>query len=139
MLKLVEFSKISIEIKNCNTFCKAPIPPREQTLLRLGNNFFKEIYTNIFAFKVIQECSSWASRNGVVQIFFLTPHRNIFAGKFVRKVFGCFGSILLSMSSDLRMSEVFQRNCITKCLIFFASFCWFLGFLLEILKLKKNL
>ena len=84
MLKLVEFSKISIEIKNCNTFCKAPIPPREQTLLRLGNNFFKEIYTNIFAFKVIQECSSWASRNGVVQIFFLTPHRNMFAGKFVK-------------------------------------------------------
>ena len=107
MLKLVEFSKISIEIKNCNTFCKAPIPPREQTLLRLGNNFFKEIYTNIFAFKVIQECSSWASRNGVVQIFFLIPHRNIFAGKFVTKVFGCFGSILFSMSSELRMSEAF--------------------------------
>ena len=107
MLKLVEFSKISIEIKNCNTFCKAPIPPREQTLLRLGNNFFKEIYTNIFAFKVIQECSSWASRNGVVQIFFLILHRNIFAGKFVTKVFGCFGSILFSMSSELRMSEAF--------------------------------
>ena len=39
--------------------------------------FFKEIYRNIqiFAFKLLQECSSWASRNGLVQIFFLTPHK----------------------------------------------------------------
>ena len=36
-----------------------------------------------FAFKVLQECSSWASRNGAVQMFFLTPNRNMFAGKFV--------------------------------------------------------
>ena len=49
-------------------------------------NIFKEIYRNIqtFAFKVLQECSSWASRNGVVQILFLTPQRNMFAGKFVK-------------------------------------------------------
>ena len=35
--------------------------------------FFMEIYRNIqkFAFKVLQECSSWASRNDVAQIFFL--------------------------------------------------------------------
>ena len=58
ILKLVEFSKISIKIKNCKTFFKAqtanrlkkfiqppihPTPhssPPEQTLLRLENRFF---------------------------------------------------------------------------------------------------
>ena len=62
-------------------------PSREKTLLRLWiKNFVKEIYRNIqrFAFKVLQECSSWASRNGAVQISFLTPNRNMFIGKFVK-------------------------------------------------------
>ena len=41
--------------------------------------FFKEIYRNIqaFAFKELQKCSSWASRNGAVQIFFLGPKGNM--------------------------------------------------------------
>ena len=33
-------------------------------------------YTNI-CFQVLQECSPWASRNGAVQMLFLTPTRNI--------------------------------------------------------------
>ena len=37
-----------------------------------------------FAFKVLQECSSRAPRNGAVQMFFLKPNRNMFAGKFVK-------------------------------------------------------
>ena len=43
------------------------------------------MYRNIqtFAFKVLQECSSWESRNGVLQKH-LTQHRNMFAGKFVK-------------------------------------------------------
>ena len=32
---------------------------------------------------MLQECSSWASRNGAVQIFLFTPNWNMFAGKFV--------------------------------------------------------
>ena len=67
------------------------LPPsylsRDKTLLRLWiKNFVKEIDRNIqrFAFKVLQECSSWASRNGAVQISFLTPNRNMFIGKFVK-------------------------------------------------------
>ena len=62
-------------------------PPPNKILLRLWNkNFLTDIYRNIqtFAFKVLQECSSWASRNGAVQLFFLTPNRNMFAGKFVK-------------------------------------------------------
>ena len=32
----------------------------------------------------------------------------------------------------------FEPNCIVKCAIFFASFCWLRDFLLENFKLKKN-
>ena len=48
------------------------------------------LYTkyNIFAFKVLQESSSWVSGNGAVRMFFLAPNRNMFAGKFVN--WGCF-------------------------------------------------
>ena len=84
-------------MKNCKTFCNVKIvshlkeviqPPRpsyslpDKTLLRLWNkSFVKEVYRNIqtFAFKVLQECSFWASRNGAVQIFFPKPNRNMFA------------------------------------------------------------
>ena len=49
---------------------------------------YTEIYRHIqaFAFKVLQECGSWASRNDALQMFFLTPNtnRNMFAGKFVK-------------------------------------------------------
>ena len=80
-------TKISIKMKTCKLFCKTqtashfkeiiqpfPIPPSpDKTLLRLSKkNFLKEIFRNIqtFAFKVLQECSSWASINGAVQYFF---------------------------------------------------------------------
>ena len=72
MLKIVEFLKISIKMKNCKTFCKAqtanrlkkyiqspPFHPRpDKTLLHLGDKIsYKEIYKNIqtFAFKVLQK------------------------------------------------------------------------------------
>ena len=101
---MVEFAKISIKMKNCKTFYEAqtascpqgnhPASPNQvKILLRLWNkNFVTEIYRNIqtFAFNVLQECSSWASRNDAVQIF---------------KVKGFWlrcESILFSMSSDLR-------------------------------------
>ena len=61
--------------------------PPDKILLHLWNkNFLKEIYRNIhtFAFKVLEECSSWLLRNGPLQIFFLIPNRNMFGGKFVK-------------------------------------------------------
>ena len=95
--KIAEFPKISIKMKNCKTF-KRPtqrvalrklfsLSSPDKSFLRLWNkNFLKEIYRNTqtFAFKVLRECSSWASRNGVVQMFFCTQTRNMFAGKFVK-------------------------------------------------------
>ena len=102
--KIVEFPKISIKMKNYETFYEAqttsrlneiiqpppppsiqPASPSHQIRLRLSNkNFLREIYRNIqtFAFKELQECSSWASRNDAVQMFFRTPNRNMLAGKF---------------------------------------------------------
>ena len=62
-------------------------PPSDKILLPLWNkNFLTEIYRNIqtFAFKVLQEHSSLASRNDAAQMFFLTPNRNMLAGIFVK-------------------------------------------------------
>ena len=42
---------------------------------------YRKIQT--FAFKVFRESSSWPSGNDAVQMFFLTPNRNMSAGKFV--------------------------------------------------------
>ena len=68
-----------------------PIPP-DKVLLRLWNkNFLKEIYRNIqiFAFKVLEECSSWMSRNGPLQFFFSDTKQKHVCWKIckVRKVF----------------------------------------------------
>ena len=88
-------------MKNCKTFYETQTAsnlqemihssprslPSDKTLLHLWNkHFLTEIYRNIqtFAFKVLQECSSWGSRNGTVQMFFLTPNRNTSAGKFLK-------------------------------------------------------
>ena len=99
--KIAEFPKISIKTKNCKTVYESQTasrhkeiiqpppnpPPADKILLRLWNkNLFTEIHRNIqtFAFKVLQECGSWASRNRAVQMFFLTPNRNMFAGIYVK-------------------------------------------------------
>ena len=100
MLKKIKFPRISIKIKDCEIIYEAqtnclreiiqPPPtysPPDKILLRPCNkNFLTEICRNIqtFAFKVLKECSSWASRNGAVQMLFLTPNRNMFAEKFVK-------------------------------------------------------
>ena len=57
-------------------------------IVKQVQNFITKIYRNIqaFAFKVIQECSSWESRKGAVQLFFLTPKKKkkMLARKFVK-------------------------------------------------------
>ena len=53
----------------------------------------------------------------------------------------CCGRILFLMSSELRFVKwvtLFERNCIVKCVIIFANFCWLWDFLLENLKIKKK-
>ena len=58
--KVVKIPKISIEMKNRKTFYK-----QRAALRKSGSR------------------SSWASGIGTVQMFFLTPNRNMFAGKFM--------------------------------------------------------
>ena len=79
------------------------------------------IYRNMqtFALKVLQKCRSWATRNRAVQMFLLTPNRNIFSGKFLsQKWFSlCCGSILFSASSELRFVKwvsLLEKNYIVK-------------------------
>ena len=64
-------------------------------IVKQAQSFIRKIYRKLqtFTFKVIQECSSWESRKGAVQLFFLTPKKKkknacqkICKG---RQVFGC--------------------------------------------------
>ena len=90
-----------IKMKNCKTLYEVQTasrlkeifqpppthPSPDKILLCLWNkNIIKETYRKMqaFTFKVFQECGSWASRNDAVQMLFLTPNRNMFAGKFVK-------------------------------------------------------
>ena len=93
--------------------------PSDKTLLRLWNkNFLTEIYRNIktFAIKVLQECGSWESRNGAVQIFFLTPKRNMCAPKIAKSE--RFSAVLLEhINFNVKCVEVRLKR-----VIFFTSF-----------------
>ena len=100
-------------------------------MLNLWNkNFLREVYRNIqtFAFKVLQESSSWASGNGAVQMIFLTPNRNIFAGKFVNweHFLAVFWEHVISSRKRIeirKMSEVFWAKLYCKMSDLFD---WFL-------------
>ena len=117
MLKKIPFPKISIKMKNCKTFY----------------------------FKVLQECSSWASRGGAVQMFFLTPNKNMLAKTFVKSE-----SILAVLRENIifnvqwvefrKMREVFwvklyckMSDFLSLVIVGFETFCQ------EIWILKKSL
>ena len=114
--------RFSIKMKNCKTLYKVQTasclkeifqppptdPSPDKILLRLWNkNFITEIYRNIqaFTFKVFQECGSWASRNDAVQMLFLTPNRNMFAGKFV-KTERVLGVLLEQFVVNVKLVEI---------------------------------
>ena len=97
--KKLNLKKNSVKIKSCKTLyetqkashlketIQAPPNqgPSDKTLLRLWNkNFLAEIYSNTqtFAFKVHQECGSWASRNDAVQMFFVATNSCKIPAKF---------------------------------------------------------
>ena len=76
-------------------------------------------------------------------MFFLTPNRNLFAGKFLvnleRLLAVLQGHIIFNVKWDEvhKMSEVFWAKLYCKMSIFFGSFCLLWDFLLKNLKLKK--
>ena len=99
--------------------------PPDKLLLRLWNKYFlTEIYRNIqaFALKVLQECSSWAARNGPVEMFCYNT-RNMFSETFVKseKVFGCVaGAYYFHYQVEVwiievcKMSEIFWAKLYCK-------------------------
>ena len=144
--KIIEFPKTSIKMKKCKLFYEPqtakclqeiihPAAPDKSSLLLWNKKFPTEIKRNMqtFTFQLLWECSSWASRNGAEQMFFLTPTRNIFARKFckVSKVFGCVAGVYFF----IKLSELRFVNWV----IFFASFSWLWDFSPENLKLKDKL
>ena len=157
---ITEFPKISIKMKNWKTFYQfqtvihfkeiiqpLPNPPSsDKILLRFWNrSFLKEICRNeqTFAFKELQGCGSWVSRNDAVQIFFLAPNGNMFAGKVRTELTVLREHIVFNVNwvKVRKMGEVFWAKlyCKMSGLIFFASFCWLWDLLQENLKLKKTL
>ena len=76
----------------------------------------------------------------VVQIFFLTPDRNMFTGKFVKSemfLAVLWEHIILNVK-EFEFCKMRERNCIVKRAIFFASFCWLSDFLPGNLKLADK-
>ena len=74
---------------------------------------------------------------------FPTTNRNVFARKSVKPE--RFLAVLrehiifsVKWAEVSKMSDDFERNCVVKCVIFFATFYWLWDFLLESLRLKKN-
>ena len=90
-----------------------PSPPYK-TFLRLWNkHFLTETYKHIqtFAFQVLGESSSWASRHGTVQMFSDINQKHVYWRK-VSKVFSC---IFFTMFSELNLRtwvRFFELNCI---------------------------
>ena len=80
-------------------------PPPDKSFLR-HKNFLTEIYSNIqtIAFQVLRKCSSLAFRNSAVHMLFLTPTRNMLAGKLVKWVsfLLCCGRIFFALLSEMR-------------------------------------
>ena len=142
MLKNRWVSKISIKMKNFKTSYESqvatrlkeifqppppPLPPPDKSFLHLWNkNVWTEIYRNMqtFAFQVLGKCSSWASRNSVVPMFFL-------ALTIIKFLAVLWEYIVYDVDwvEVRQMSEVFERNSIVKWVMFFARFCWLWDFL----------
>ena len=141
LLKMVEYPKMPTKIKICKTFYKGQtashrseksfcLSKPDKFLPRLRNkHFLTEMYRKIqtFAFKVLQEFSSWALRNGAVQMFFLTPNRKMLAGKFVkweRFLAALWEYIIFSVKwvEVVKMSEVFWAKLYWKMSDRFSQF-----------------
>ena len=99
-------------------------PPPDKTLLHLWNkSFLKEIFRNIqtFAFKVLQECNSWTSRNGAVQYFFWHQTKTwLLENLWSQKYFWlCWGSnvkwVEVRKMSDAFWAKLYCKMCDLFC------------------------
>ena len=103
-------------------------------------NFRTKINRNIKKFTFLMlwvyKCSSWASRNCTVQVFFLKCTRNIrnmFLIVLREYIFHNF-----EWAEVHKIREVFWVKVRVKWVIFLASFCWLVDFLPTNFKLIDN-
>ena len=127
--EILENSWISIKVKNFKTFSspnqraslrKFLVPLPDKSFLLLWNKgFLMEIYKNIqtFAFEVLRKCSSWASRNGAVQMFFWHEPETVcrkIEWVEVRKMSEIFWGNLYCKMSDLFLLLLFVLRLSTR-------------------------
>ena len=108
-----------IDVSKCWKVAEFPKIFQVESFLRLWNkNALTEIRNiQTFSFQVLRECSSWAYKNGAMQMFFLTSTRNVFAGKFVKWVrflvaLQEYNFYNVEWVEVRKMIEFFERNCI---------------------------
>ena len=94
--KIVESTKISIKMKNCKTFCEAQKravlmklfsfspthTPSDKILLRLFFRRYTKINEHLLS-KCFKNAVLGVKKRWSANVFFLTPKRNMFAGKFL--------------------------------------------------------
>ena len=82
-------------------------------------------------------------KNGAVQIFFSDTRQKHVCWKSVKseRILVVMWQLIIFNDKWVEAPKTvrcFEQNCIVKCIIFFAIFCWLLDFLLENLQLKKS-
>ena len=144
MLKELNFQKFQFKwkISNILRIPHSDLPQRNCSApyqMKASSKFWTEIYRNIhtFAFQVLWECSSWASENGAVQMFFLTLTINVFVAVLPESNF--YNVEWLEVRKMSFLSETVLICIGLYSVIFFASFRWLLEFLQENLKLVNKL
>ena len=63
---------------------------------------------------------------GAVQVFFLTPNRNMSVGKFTKsqRLLTVLREDIIFNVKCVEVRKIVERTFIVKCEIFFARFCW---------------
>ena len=87
-------------MKNFKTFYESQTAISLKEIIQSSTkNFRAEIYRNIqtFAFQVLQERSTWASKNRAVQMLFLTPTKNMFLAVLREYIFYNVGCVTVEL------------------------------------------
>ena len=95
-------------------------------------NIFERRFTGIYR-HLLSKCS----KNAVLERLKMVQCKCFYWHQPKTYFWLCCGSIFFIMMSELRFvnrMRFFERNCIVKWVIFFASYCWLWKFLLENLK-----
>ena len=88
-------------------------PAPDKRFLRLWNKNIRTDVYGTFFFQLLWECSSLASRNGTVQMLFLTPARNMFLVMLQEYI---------TYNVDYKLGEAFWEKLYYKMSNYFCQF-----------------